>query len=150
MDKYVLRKAEKSDIPLVFSLVKELAIFEKAPHEVTATEADYVENGFKGNPLFECFLIFEGNQLAGFALWYYRFSTWKGKRFYLEDLFIKDEYRGKGYGKVLMEACITEAKRTGSSGMMWQVLDWNTPAITFYERYGVRFDGEWINVNLDL
>jgi GNAT superfamily N-acetyltransferase len=150
MDKYVLRKAEKSDIPLIFSLVKELALFEKAPHEVTATEVDYVENGFKGNPLFECFLIFEGKQLAGFALWYYRFSTWKGKRFYLEDLFIKDEYRGKGYGKVLMEACITEAKRTGSSGMMWQVLDWNTPAITFYERYGVRFDGEWINVNLDL
>jgi len=150
MDKYVLRRAEKSDIPLIFSLVKELAIFEKAPHEVTATEADYVENGFNENPLFDCFLIFEGNELAGFALWYYRFSTWKGKRFYLEDLYIKDEYRGKGYGKVLIEACIMEAKRTGASGMMWQVLDWNTAAITFYERYGVRFDGEWINVNLDL
>ena len=150
MDKYVLRRAEKSDIPLIFSLVKELAIFEKAPHEVTATEADYVENGFNENPLFDCFLIFEGNELAGFALWYYRFSTWKGKRFYLEDLYIKDEYRGKGYGKVLREACIMEAKRTGASGMMWQVLDWNTAAITFYERYGVRFDGEWINVNLDL
>jgi len=150
MDKYVLRRAEKSDIPLIFSLVKELAIFEKAPHEVTATEADYIENGFNENPLFDCFLIFEGNELAGFALWYYRFSTWKGKRFYLEDLYIKDEYRGKGYGKVLREACIMEAKRTGASGMMWQVLDWNTAAITFYERYGVRFDGEWINVNLDL
>ena len=150
MNKYVLRRAEKSDIPLIFSLVKELAIFEKAPHEVTATEADYIENGFNENPLFDCFLIFEGNELAGFALWYYRFSTWKGKRFYLEDLYIKDEYRGKGYGKVLIEACIMEAKRTGASGMMWQVLDWNTAAITFYERYGVRFDGEWINVNLDL
>lgn len=150
MDNYIVRRAEKSDIPLIFSLVKELAVFEKAPHEVTATEADYEANGFKENPLFDCFLLFEGQNLAGFALWYYRFSTWKGKRFYLEDLFVKEEYRGKGYGKILIEAAIEEAKRTKSSGMMWQVLDWNTPAIKFYERYGVKLDGEWLNVHLDL
>jgi len=150
MNNYTIRRAEKSDIPLIFSLVKELALFERAPEEVTATEADYVENGFRENPLFDCFLLFEGDSLAGFALWYYRFSTWKGKRFYLEDLFVKEEFRGKGYGKILIEATIEEAKRTKSSGMMWQVLDWNTPAIKFYERYGVKLDGEWINVHLNL
>ena len=150
MGNYRLRRAEKTDIPLIFSLVNELALFEKAPHEVTATEADYEENGFKDNPLFDCFLLFEEGKLAGFALWYYRFSTWKGKRFYLEDLFVKEEFRGQGYGTILMEAVIEEAKRTKSSGMMWQVLDWNSPAINFYEKYGVKFDGEWLNVHLDL
>ena len=150
MDNYILRRAEISDIPLIFSLVKELALFEKAPEEVTATEADYIENGFRENPLFDCFLLFGGDKLAGFALWYYRFSTWKGKRFYLEDLFVKEEFRGRGYGKILIEATIEEAKRTKSSGMMWQVLDWNTLAIKFYERYGVKLDGEWINVHLNL
>ena len=150
MGNYRLRRAEKTDIPLIFSLVNELALFEKAPHEVTATEADYEENGFKDNPLFDCFLLFEEGKLAGFALWYYRFSTWKGKRFYLEDLFVKEEFRGQGYGTILMEAVIEEAKRTKSSGMMWQVLDWNSPAIKFYEKYGVKFDGEWLNVHLDL
>ena len=150
MDNYRLRRAEKTDIPLIFSLVNELALFEKAPHEVTATEADYEENGFKDNPLFDCFLLSEEGKLAGFALWYYRFSTWKGKRFYLEDLFVKEEFRGQGYGTILMEAVIEEAKRTKSSGMMWQVLDWNSPAIKFYEKYGVKFDGEWLNVHLDL
>jgi GNAT superfamily N-acetyltransferase len=150
MGNYSLRRAEKADIPLIFSLVKELALFEKAPHEVIATEADYEENGFRDNPLFECFLLFEEENLVGFALWYYRFSTWKGKRLYLEDLFIKYEFRGKGYGKILIEAVIEEAKHTKSSGMMWQVLDWNTPAIKFYERYGVKLDGEWLNVHLDL
>ena len=150
MGNYRIRRAEKTDIPLIFSLVNELALFEKAPHEVTATEADYKENGFKDNPLFDCFLLFEEGKLAGFALWYYRFSTWKGKRFYLEDLFVKEEFRGQGYGTILMEAVIEEAKRTKSSGMMWQVLDWNSPAIKFYEKYGVKFDGEWLNVHLDL
>jgi GNAT superfamily N-acetyltransferase len=130
MDNYTIRRAEKSDIPLIFSLVKELALFERAPEEVTATEADYVENGFRENPLFDCFLLFEGDSL--------------------EDLFVKEEFRGKGYGKILIEATIEEAKRTKSSGMMWQVLDWNTPAIKFYERYGVKLDGEWINVHLNL
>ena len=150
MDKITLRRAEKHDIPLIFSLVKELALFERAPDEVTATFEDYELNGFSDHPLFDAFLLFENDQLAGFSLWYFRFSTWKGKRLYLEDLFVKSEYRSKGYGKLLMEAVIAEAKATNSKGLMWQVLDWNTPAIDFYKKYGARFDSEWVNVHIDL
>lgn len=150
MDKITLRKAESFDIPLIFSLVKELALFERAPEEVTATIADYEINGFSEKPLFDAFILFENDQLVGFALWYFRFSTWKGKRLYLEDLFVKSEFRSKGYGKLLMEATIEEAKTTNSKGLMWQVLDWNSPAIEFYKKYGARFDSEWINVHIDL
>ncbi len=150
MDKITLRKAESFDIPLIFSLVKELALFERAPEEVIATIEDYEINGFSDKPLFEAFILFENDQLVGFALWYFRFSTWKGKRLYLEDLFIKSEFRSKGYGKLLMEATIQEAKVTNSKGLMWQVLDWNTPAIDFYKKYEARFDSEWINVHIDL
>lgn len=149
MDKITLRKAESFDIPLIFSLVKELALFERAPEEVTATIEDYEINGFQISH-YLMLLLFENDQLAGFALWYFRFSTWKGKRLYLEDLFVKGEFRSKGYGKLLMDATITEAKATNSKGLMWQVLDWNTPAIDFYKKYGARFDSGWINAHIDL
>jgi GNAT superfamily N-acetyltransferase len=145
-----LRKATKADIPLIFELVKSLALFEKAPQEVTATLQDYEELGLHENQLFDSYLAFYDGQLAGFALWYFRFSTWKGKRFYLEDLYVKDEFRGKGIGKQLIEICIEEAKLTHCSGMMWQVLDWNLPAIEFYKQFNVKLDESWINVNLDL
>ncbi len=150
MDKITLRKAESIDIPLIFSMVKELALFERAPEEVTATLADYEINGFSEKSLFDAFILFENDQLVGFALWYFRFSTWKGKRLYLEDLYVTSEFRSKGYGKLLMEATIEEAKTTNSKGLMWQVLDWNSPAIEFYKKYGARFDSEWINVHIDL
>jgi GNAT superfamily N-acetyltransferase len=145
-----LRRATREDIPRIFELVKELALFEKAPEEVTATLADYEVNGFGENPLFGAYLAFYQGKLAGFALWYFRFSTWKGKRFYLEDLYVKDEFRGLGIGKQLIEICFEEAKNTKCTGMMWQVLDWNTPAIEFYKQYDAKFDGEWINVNVNL
>lgn len=145
-----LRRATQEDIPSILELVHALAVFEKAPEEVTATVQDYVENGFGDHPIFSCLLAYHDDQLAGFSLWYYRFSTWKGKRLYLEDLYVKDDFRGKGIGQQLIEACIEEAKRTNCTGMMWQVLDWNTPAIEFYKRYNASFDGEWINVNLHL
>ena len=145
-----LRRATREDIPSIFELVKELALFEKAPEEVTATLADYEVNGFGENPLFGAYLAFYQGKLAGFALWYFRFSTWKGKRLYLEDLYVKDEFRGLGIGKQLIEICFEEAKNTKCTGMMWQVLDWNTPAIEFYKQYDAKFDGEWINVNVNL
>jgi GNAT superfamily N-acetyltransferase len=145
-----LRRAKQEDIPSILELVNSLALFEKAPNEVTATVQDYIENGFGDNPIFFSYLAYDEGQLAGFALWYFRFSTWKGKRFYLEDLYVKDEFRGKGIGQKLIEACIEEAKQTKCTGMMWQVLDWNTPAIEFYKKYNAQFDGEWINVNLHL
>jgi GNAT superfamily N-acetyltransferase len=145
-----IRRATRADIPSIFELVNALALFEKAPHEVTATLQDYEECGFGEHPLFLSYLAFYDGKLAGFALWYYRFSTWKGKRFYLEDFYVKDEFRSKGIGQQLIEKCIEEAKNTACTGMMWQVLDWNTPAIDFYKRYNATFDGEWINVNLNL
>ncbi len=145
-----IRKAGIDDVPAIYGLVKELALFEKAPEEVSSTWQDYVENGFKENPIFNSNLIYYEGKLAGFSLWYFRFSTWKGKRFYLEDLFIKEEFRSLGLGKMLLDEAILEAKRTKCTGMMWQVLDWNEPAIQFYNKYGVKFDAGWLNVHLDL
>ena len=150
MDKIEIRSATKEDIGLVRELVMELAIFEKAPEEVSSTIDDYIEGGFSENPLFFANLIYLNGELGGFSLWYYRFSTWKGKRFYLEDLYIKEEFRAKGLGKRLIMEAIEEAKRQKCSGMMWQVLDWNQPAIDFYNTLGVKMDAGWLNVHLDL
>ena len=150
MDKINIRRANKEDIGLVRDLVMELAIFEKAPEEVTSSLADYVQEGFSDNPLFTANLIYLNDELAGFSLWYYRFSTWKGRRFYLEDLYIKEAYRGKGLGRKLINEAIEEAKRMKCTGMMWQVLDWNQPAIDFYNTLGVKMDAGWLNVHLDL
>ena len=150
MDKINIRRATKEDIGLVRNLVMELAIFEKAPEEVTSSLADYVQEGFSDNPLFTANLIYLNDELAGFSLWYYRFSTWKGRRFYLEDLYIKEAYRGKGLGRKLINEAIEEAKRMKCTGMMWQVLDWNQPAIDFYNTLGVKMDAGWLNVHLDL
>jgi GNAT superfamily N-acetyltransferase len=150
MDKINISRATKEDIGLVRDLVMELAIFEKAPDEVTSSLADYIEEGFSDNPLFTANLIYLNDELAGFSLWYYRFSTWKGRRFYLEDLYIKEPYRGKGLGKNLINEAIEEAKRMKCTGMMWQVLDWNQPAIDFYTTLGVKMDSGWLNVHLDL
>jgi len=150
MDNIEIRRATKEDIGLVRELVMELAVFEKAPEEVTSRLEDYVEEGFSANPLFTSNLIYYNDELAGFSLWYYRFSTWKGRRFYLEDLYIKEIYRGKGLGRKLINEAIIEAKRTNCTGMMWQVLDWNTPAIDFYNTLGVKMDAGWLNVHLEL
>jgi GNAT superfamily N-acetyltransferase len=150
MDKIIIRRATKEDIGLVRDLVMELAIFERAPEEVTSSLDDYIQEGFSDNPLFSANLIYLNDKLAGFSLWYYRFSTWKGRRFYLEDLYIKEAYRGKGLGKNLINEAIEEAKRMKCTGMMWQVLDWNQPAIDFYNTLGVKMDAGWLNVHLDL
>lgn len=145
-----IRRAEKSDINDIISLVKELALFEKAPQEVTVTYEDYLINGFQDNPLFECNLAFYNEELVAFSLWYFRFSTWKGKRLYLEDLYVKEAYRGLGIGKTLLNTVIEEAELSNCTGLMWQVLDWNTSAIEFYKKYNATLDGEWINVNLNI
>ncbi|CAM3708334.1 GNAT family N-acetyltransferase [Aquirufa aurantiipilula] len=150
MEQIEIRKAGLEDVPAMYSLVKELALFERAPDEVSSSLEDYIQNGFQENPIFASNLIFYQGNLAGFSLWYYRFSTWKGKRFYLEDLFIKEEYRSLGLGKMLLDEAVLEAKRMNCTGMMWQVLDWNEPAIQFYQKYGVKFDAGWLNVHLDL
>ncbi|TBH73727.1 GNAT family N-acetyltransferase [Aquirufa nivalisilvae] len=150
MEQIEIRKARIDDVPAIYYLVKELALFEKAPDEVSSSFDDFIQNGFQENPIFASNLIFFEGKLAGFALWYFRFSTWKGKRLYLEDLYIKEEFRSLGLGKMLLDETVLEAKRTQCTGMMWQVLDWNEPAIQFYSKYGVKFDAGWLNVHLDL
>ncbi len=145
-----IRKAKKEDAHLILQLVHKLAEFERSPEEVTVSIEDYINNGFSENPLFDCNLIYVGEDLAGFCLWYYRFSTWKGKRLYVEDLYIEEKFRNMKLGTILLEEAIDEAKRTNCTGLMWQVLDWNTNAINFYKKYNAKFDGGWLNVHLSL
>jgi GNAT superfamily N-acetyltransferase len=144
-----LRKALATDVPEMLRLVMELAIYEKAPEQVTNTEARMLEEGFGENPAFGCILAEEETKIVGLAIYYYRYSTWKGKRIYLEDLIVTESQRGKGTGKLLFDSVIEIGKETNCSGMMWQVLDWNEPAINFYKNYPTRFDEGWLNAHLD-
>ena len=134
----------------MMDLVRELALFERAPNEVTVTQEHFEESGFGPNPVWWA-LVAETNagEIAGMALYYIRYSTWKGQRMYLEDIVVKESMRGNGIGKKLMDALIVEAKEKGFSGMVWQVLDWNEPAIEFYKKLGAKLDDEWINCSLD-
>ncbi len=145
----VIRKAVKEDCPAMMGLIMELAIFEKAPEQVTVTLSHFEESGFGEKPVWWAFVAEVEGQIIGMALYYIRYSTWKGQRMYLEDIIVSEDYRAKGVGSQLMDALIAEAREKGFSGMLWQVLDWNEPAINFYKKYRANFDGEWINVSLD-
>ncbi|WP_266366935.1 GNAT family N-acetyltransferase [Tellurirhabdus rosea] len=144
-----LRKATPADVPQLYNLVMELAVYEKAPEQVSNTPEMMLRDGFGDNPLYGVIVAEADDKIVGMSLYYFRYSTWKGKRLYLEDLIVTESYRGKGLGKALFDATIEEAHRTHCTGMMWQVLDWNTPAIEFYKTYGTRFDTEWWNGHLD-
>ncbi len=143
-----LRKAEKSDIPEILELIKELAAYERAPQEVTVTAGDLERDGFGNNPIFEVILAYSEEQLLGMAFYYFSYSTWKGKCLYLEDIIVKEQYRGNKAGKLLFEAVIRKAKEVGAKRMHWQVLDWNEPAINFYKKYNAVLDNTWVNGKL--
>lgn len=145
----VIREATEADVPAMMGLVRELALYEKAPEQVTNTEALMLKDGFGDNPIFGAFVAEVDGKVVGLSIYYYRYSTWKGRRIYLEDLVVQESLRGKGAGKLLFEAVIQKGKEVGCTGMMWQVLDWNKSAITFYEKYGAKFDEEWVNCKLD-
>ena len=144
-----IRKARKGDCPAMMNLIRELALFEKAPEQVTVSLEHFQESGFGQNPVWWALVAETDNKIVGMALYYIRYSTWKGQRMYLEDIIVSEAYRSLGFGKLLMDALITEAKEKQFNGMLWQVLDWNDNAIEFYKKYNADFDGEWINVSLD-
>lgn len=135
------------DIPAVFELVKELALYEKALSQVT-NNVEKMKKDYE-DKLYNFFVAEVDSKIIGLSLYYYRYSTWKGKRLYLEDIIVTEDMRGNGIGKILFDSTVKEAKETHCSGMMWQVLDWNTSAVGFYRKYGTNFDNEWINCNLD-
>ena len=144
-----LRKGEKKDLQVVLSLVKELAVYEKAFDQVVNTVERMEEDGFGDQPVYGFIVAEEDGSIIGTSIYYYRYSTWKGKRLYLEDLVVTESRRGDGAGKLLFEETLKIAQETNCSGMMWQVLDWNEPAINFYKKYNTSFDEEWINCNID-
>ena len=144
-----LRRAVREDCPRLLELVHELAVYEKAPNEVTVTLEHFEESGFGEKPVWWAFVAVENKTILGFALYYIRYSTWKGQRMYLEDILVTEKARGRGIGKVLMDRLIEEAKEKKFSGMMWQVLEWNEPAINFYKKYKANFDKEWVNCSIN-
>jgi GNAT superfamily N-acetyltransferase len=143
-----LRIAKKEDCPRLMELIQELADFERAPDEVTVTLAEFEDAGFGSNPVWKAFVAEDNDVIIGMALYYVRYSTWKGRRLYLEDLIVTESYRGKGAGKLLFNRIIQEGKELGFNGMMWQVLDWNEPAIKFYNTYEAAIDAGWLNASL--
>ncbi|GAB4297192.1 MAG: GNAT family N-acetyltransferase [Marinilabiliales bacterium] len=143
-----IRKAVKEDVPAILKLIKELAIYEKAPGEVTNTIEDLEKDGFSENPLYYVIVAEIDNEIVGMSFYFFSYSTWKGKCLYLDDIVVTEKYRGKGIGKILFEETIKVAKSSGAKKMHWQVLEWNEPAINFYKKYNTHFDGEWLNCKL--
>jgi len=143
-----IRRGIREDIPHIFKLIKELAEFEKAPNEVENTIEEMIEDGFGERPVYGFFVAVLNNEIIGLSPYFYRFSTWKGKLLYLEDLIVTEKYRNNGIGKRLLDKTVKEAVKLNCNGMQWQVLDWNEPAIDFYKGLGASLDAEWVNCRL--
>ena len=141
---FAIRSARVEDVPIILQLIRDLATYERAPDEVTATEEQLVDVLFGERPSAEVLLAFEGKSPVGFAVFFYNFSTWLGRPgLYLEDLFVKPEKRGKGYGRALLVDLAKIARDRGCGRMEWAVLDWNDPAIQFYKKLGAEPMGDW-------
>ena len=158
-----IRKATIEDCSGMLELIRELAEYEKAPEEVTVDPKHFKESGFGENPVWWAFVVevddasstpsttsTPSTQIVAFALYYIRYSTWKGQVMYLEDILVTESMRGKGIGKMLIERLKEEAREKGFKRITWQVLDWNEPAINFYKKFDAKFDPEWVNVVLDI
>lgn len=137
-----LRKATPADMPAVLDLIKELAHYEKAPHEVTVTLDDLISDGYTHN-LFQCTVAEVENEIVGMAFYYPRYSTWKGRTIHLEDFVVKEEFRKHGIGQLLFDAVKQEAINFGAKRLEWLVLNWNEPALKFYRKNGAELDPEW-------
>lgn len=146
----IIRTGEKKDLLRVLELIKELALYEKAPHEVINTVERMEQDGFGANPIYGFFVAENESGIVGISVYYWRYSTWKGKRLYLEDIIVTEKERGNGIGKLLFDRTMQHALDENCSGMLWQVLDWNEPGINFYRKhYNPKFDGEWLNTSLE-
>lgn len=149
MNSITIRQGRKEDLPRVLELIKELAEYERAPHEVINTVKKMEIDGFGANPVYGFFVAENSHAIVGLSLYYWRYSTWKGKRLYLEDIVVTESERGQGAGKLLFDRTMEKALEEECTGMMWQVLDWNEPAINFYKKYGANLAQDWINCNLE-
>ena len=152
--KFTIRRAVVTDCGQMMELIRELAVFEKAPDAVTVTLQHFTESGFGKNPVWQAFVAAapaaggSKEKLLGLSLYYIRYSTWKGQRLYLEDILVNEPYRGKGIGKLLFDQLVEEAKEKKFNRIIWQVLDWNEPAINFYRKYNADFDASWVNCSI--
>ncbi len=144
-----IRKGLKKDMPAVLELIQELATFENEPDAVEVTVDDLERDGFGETPLFYTFIAEENHEIVGIALYYYRYSTWKGKTIHLEDLIVKEKMRGSGLGFALYSEIIAQGKKDGVRRIEWAVLDWNTPAIEFYKKSGARVLEDWRVAQMD-
>nr|WP_196886909.1 GNAT family N-acetyltransferase [Aureivirga sp. CE67] len=145
----IIREGQKEDMPAVLELIRELAVFEKEPEAVVITAEDLVKDGFSENPLFNTFVALEGDDIIGAALFYPRYSTWKGKTIHLEDLIVRESKRKFGVGKKLYNKVLEYAKNEGVRRVEWVVLDWNQNAIDFYEKSGATVFDDWKTVQMD-
>lgn len=149
MENILIRKGEPKDVAAAFALVNELAEFEKAPDAITNTPDDMIRDGFGSKPAFEFYVAELNGSVVGIALYFIKYSTWKGRGLYLDDLIVTEKHRGKGIGKMLFEKILQEANLISANQVHWQVLDWNTPAIEFYKKYGASVESEWLDCKLD-
>ena len=144
-----IRPAVKEDCTRMMELIHELAVYEKAPEQVVVSFDHFVASGFGAQPVWWAIVAEVNGNVEGMALYYIRYSTWKGQRMYLEDLVVAENMRGHKIGSLLFDALIIEAKAKSFKGMNWQALDWNEPALNFYRKYNSNFDPEWVNCSID-
>lgn len=145
---FIIRKGTPKDLPQVLLLIRELATFEKAPDAVTNTLEEMKRDGFGDAPVFGLHVAELENKIVGMAIYFVKYSTWKGKGLYLDDLIVSEKYRGRGIGKKLFDAFMEEAKKIEAKQVHWQVLDWNTPAIDFYKKLGASLEAEWLDCKM--
>ncbi len=145
---FTIRKGTAQDVAAVYQLIVELAIYEKAPQEVSNTPDKMLADGFGSHPVFEFYVAETEGNIVGMALYYVRYSTWKGRCIYLEDIIVTESYRGKGIGYLLFEQVMKVTLAEQAALLVWQVLDWNEPALNFYRKFNANFDGEWVNGKL--
>ena len=143
-----IRRAIREDCPRLMELIRELAVYERAEKEVTVSLQHFEESGFGSNPVWWAFVVEIDGLVAAFALYYIRYSTWKGQRMYLEDILVTRQMRRQGLGSALFERLLEEVQEKKLNGIVWQVLDWNESAIKFYEKHNAKFDYEWVNCSL--